>query len=140
MKNIMTAITARNMGILLLLALMAGCEAKHVHDAGVLPDKEVAYIKSLPGWNPLSVISVQIYRIDGKKVSGNTPRFELLPGPHEIKVSCSRETPEHVNHYFVFNMSLKAGHSYKPKLDMTQDCHVDYVDEATGKVFSGTKN
>lgn len=138
-KTVFRRIIAKTTMLLIPIILVA-CAAEHVHERGELDDKKVAYVKGLPGWNPLSVIAVTIYRIDGKPVNSKAARYELLPGEHEIKVSCTRETPDHVQRDFVFNILLKAGHSYKPRLDMTRDCHVNYIDETTGKIYTGTEN
>jgi len=99
----------------------------------------VAVIRGLSAWNPLSVIAVELYKIDGKKVTSKS-RQEVSPGEHQIEARCSRETPTRSQQYFIFQMYLKAGHEYKPKLDMTKDCYFDYVDVTTGKRYTGIKD
>ncbi|MDH5394299.1 MAG: hypothetical protein OEY11_14020 [Gammaproteobacteria bacterium] len=122
---------------LLLTACGSNANIKNLAAA----DPGMAIIKGIPGWNPLSVITVQLYRLDGKKVSSQYNRFEVLPGEHELKVRCRRESPEAIEsaeaieRYYTFKINLKAGHEYKPKLDMTRDCYLQYIDANTGKSF-----
>ena len=125
--------------IFTLLTLTA-CGVTHVHDKGDIAHDQVAFIEGVPGYNPLSIITVQIYSIDNKKVTRKTNVFELSAGEHRIEVMCRREQPEFIQRYFVFTIQLKAGHRYKPRLDMTKECHVDYVDKATGKKYTGTES
>lgn len=125
------------MFVTILLGTLSACGVNPVQQTSV--NKQMAIVKSLPGWNPLSVVSVHIYRIDDKKFKKAT-NHELSPGQHEIEVRCSRETPERVQRYFVFDMYLKAGHVYRPKLDMTKACHVYYVDVASGKKYIGVED
>lgn len=121
------------------LALTA-CGVTHVHDKGSIPHDKVSFIEGLPGYNPLSIITVQIYSIDNKKVTRKTNVFEVAAGEHRIEVMCRREQPEFIQRYLVFNFHLKAGHRYKPRLDMTKDCHFDYIDKASGKKYTGTES
>jgi hypothetical protein len=125
------------MFVTILLGTLSACSVSPVQQPSV--NKHLAVVKSLPGWNPLSVISVHIYRIDDKKFK-KAKNHELLPGQHEIEVRCNRESPERMQRYFVFDMYLKAGHVYKPKLDMSKDCYVYYVDVATGKKYIGVED
>lgn len=125
--------------IFLLAGFLASCGVTHVHTMGTLPHDEVAFIEGVPGWNPLSVITVQIYSIDGKVVSRKNNVFEVLAGEHEIEIMCRREQPDFIQRHFVFKLTVVAGHRYKPKLDMTKDCHVDYMDRTTGKKYTGTE-
>ena len=118
---------------------LAGCSPTHVHERGDMPHQKVAFIKGLPGWNPLSVIAVDIYRIDGAKVKAKNDYFEVLPGMHEISVRCSREKPEHISLYYRFSIDMKSGHTYRPKLDMTKECYMVYIDENSGAVYQGTE-
>jgi len=124
----------------LMLVLVSACGVTHVHEMGVVPHDKVAFIEGVPGWNPLSVITVQIYSIDGKKVSRTNNVFEVRAGEHEIEIMCRREQPEFIQRHYVFSMTLKAGHRYKPQLDMTQDCLVNYIDKTTGKKYIGSEN
>jgi len=125
--------------ILMLLTLTA-CGVTHVHDKGDIAHEKVAFIEGVPGYNPLSIITVEIYSIDNKKVTRKTNVFEVAAGEHRIEVMCRREQPEFIQRYFVFNFTLKAGHRYKPRLDMTKDCHIDYIDKATGKKYTGVES
>ena len=125
--------------IITVFSFLSACSVAQVKDTVKVKNQNMAIVKGLSAWNPLSVIAVQVYRIDDKKFKkpGN---HEVSPGQHQIEVRCSRETPERVQRYFVFDMYLKAGHEYKPKLDMTKDCHVDYVDSETGKKYIGVED
>lgn len=118
-----------------LVALTACAANTQKNESAIKTD--MAVIKGVPGWNPLSLIAVQVYSVDGKKISGKNTRIELLPGQHQLKVRCSREDPQPVQRFYVFNMVVKAGHEYKPKLDMTQECYLRYLDTTTGKIFTG---
>ncbi|MDH5518837.1 MAG: hypothetical protein OEY36_13625 [Gammaproteobacteria bacterium] len=95
----------------------------------------MAVIKGIPGWNPLSVIKVEVYSVDGENVSLKNNKLELKPGSHELKTRCRREEPETVQKYYRFKLQLKAGHQYKPKLDMTQDCYFEYEESVSAKRF-----
>ena len=130
----------RFFSLLVLISTVTACGVTHVHEKGQVPHDKVAFIEGLPGYNPLSIITVQVYSIDNKKVTRKTNVFEVSAGEHTIEVMCRREQPEYIQRYFVFTMQLKAGHNYKPRLDMTQDCHVDYIDKVTGKKYVGTEN
>ena len=122
----------------LCLIALSSCTSGVVKTS-VTHGSQNAIIKGLPGWNPLSVIAVQIYRIDGVKYNKPRSKYELASGKHEIKVRCSRSKPEQVQRYYTFDLYLKAGHVYKPKLDMTKDCYVTYVDATTGEKFIGVE-
>ena len=119
------------------MSSLTACGAVSPHANGTATSSKMAVIKGVPGWNPLSLIAVQIYSIDGKKINGKNTRIELLPGQHQLKVRCSREDPEPIQRFYLFDMVLKAGHEYKPKLDMTQECYLNYIDTMTGKLFMG---
>lgn len=121
---------------LLALTSCTGGVVKTSVEAGT----QSATIKGLPGWNPLSVIAVQIYQIDSRKYQKPRSKYELSAGKHKIKVRCSREKPERVQRYYTFDLYLKAGHVYKPKLDMTKDCYLSYIDATTGKKFIGVED
>lgn len=123
--------------ISIAFSVLAACSMSPVQQTSA--SKHTALIKGLSGWNPLSVIAIQIYRIDGKKFQ-KASNHEVAAGKHEVEVRCSRETPERVQRYYVFDMYLKAGHVYKPKLDMTKDCYVYYIDVATGKKYIGVED
>lgn len=123
-----------------ILLFLTACGVTHVHDKGEIAHEKVAFIEGLPGYNPLSIITVQIYSIDNKKVTRKTNVFEVSAGEHRIEVVCRREQPDYIQHHFVFNMTLKAGHRYKPQLDMTQPCHIDYIDKTTGKKYIGEES
>ena len=126
--------------LLLSAFLLNACGVTPVHDGEKLPRDQVAYIAGLPGWNPLSLITVQVYSIDSKKVTRKTNTFEVKPGMHRLEVRCSHDKPEFVQRYFVFNINMKAGARYRPKLDMSKDCHVDYIESATGRKIIGIEN
>ena len=121
-------------------SLLIACGVTPVHEGGKLPRDQVAYIAGLPGWNPLSLITVEVYSIDNKKVSRKSNTYEVKPGMHRLEVRCSHEKPEFIQRYFVFNINMKAGNRYRPKLDMSKDCHVDYIETATGKKITGSEN
>jgi len=124
--------------IVTIFAVLTACSLNQAKVDDVAKDN-MAVIKGLSAWNPLSVIAVELYKIDGKKVN-NKSRQEVNPGEHEIEARCSRETPTRSQQYFIFKMYLKAGHEYKPKLDMTKDCYFDYIDVDTGKKYAGIKD
>ena len=128
--------------LLLLIAIssITACGVTHVHTMGNVPHDQVAFIEGVPGYNPLSIISVEIYSIDGVRVTRKSNVFEVAAGEHEIEVMCRREQPEFIQRHYVFNITLKAGHRYKPQLDMTQDCLVNYIDKTTGKKYIGREN
>lgn len=126
--------------LLIILLTVSACGVTTVHELGSVPRDQVAFIEGVPGWNPLSVITVQVYSIDGKKVIRSNNVFEVRAGEHEIEIMCRREQPEFIQRHFSFKFILKAGHRYKPRLDMTKDCHVDYIDKATGKKYTGTES
>jgi len=130
MKNNSRVITT-----VLAMLLLSSCAAIQPSQTQSVSSSKVAVLKGLPGWNPLSVVEVKIFRIDGKKVSSRNSRFEVSPGEHRFEVRCSREQPEPVQRYFVFEMYLKAGHEYKPQIDMMRECHVDYIDISSGKKY-----
>ena len=123
--------------ISIAFSVLTACSMSPVQQTS--DSQNTALIRSLPGWNPLSVIAVQIYRIDDKKFQ-KASNHEVTAGEHKVEVRCSRETPEPVQRYYIFDMYLKAGHVYKPKLDMTKDCYVYYVDAATGKKYIGVED
>ena len=120
--------------------LLTACGVTHVHEEGHLPDAKVSYIKGIPGWNPLFAAGVQIYRIDGEKVRRRNNTFELIPGDHTIAVRCVIDQPEHISKSYVFTLNMKAGHTYRPKLDMTEECGLKFIDVNTGAVYSGQLN
>jgi len=124
--------------IIAMLAMVSACSMGQLKTSDKA-DENIAVVKGLPAWNPLSVVAVQLYKVDGKKVT-NKSRVEIRPGEHTIEARCSRETPTRSQQYFIFNMYLKAGHEYKPKLDMTKDCYFDFVDAVTGKRYTGVKD
>jgi len=125
---------------LMTLFFLTACGVTQVHTMGDVPRDKVAYIEGVPGYNPLSIITVEIYSIDGVKVTRKSNVFEVAAGEHEIEVMCRREQPEFIQRHYIFKMTLKAGHRYRPQLDMTQDCLVNYIDKATGKKYSGTES
>jgi len=124
--------------VVAMLAILSACSTGQLKTDDKQKDN-VAVIKGLSAWNPLSVIAVQLYKIDGKKVK-NKSRQEVMPGEHEIEARCSRETPTRSQQYLIFKMYLKAGHEYKPKLDMTKECYFEYVDAVTGKRYVGVND
>jgi len=125
--------------ITMIVLLGSSCGAGDIYKTGGEQHDNVAVIKGLSAWNPLSVVAVELYKIDGIKAK-NKNRQEVSPGEHEIEARCSRETPERSQQYLIFKMYLKAGHEYKPKLDMTKDCYFDYVDVNTGRRYTGIKD
>lgn len=118
------------------MAVVSACSVSPTANTEVNAD--TALVKGLSGWNPLSVIAVHIYSVDDKKFK-KPSNHQLSPGKHIIEVRCSRETPEHLQNYYRFDMKLEAGHVYKPKLDMTKGCYVDYVDVVTGQKYIGVE-
>lgn len=126
--------------LLPIILILSACGVTQVHQIGDVSENEVAFIEGVPGYNPLSIITVQIYSIDNKKVPRNNNVFQVAAGQHTIEVMCRREQPEFIQRHFVFTIVLKAGHRYKPKLDMTKDCHVDYIDKTTGKKYIGVES
>ena len=121
---------------LLLISLStAACSTSSQFNDSSVMDSKMAVIKGIPGWNPLSMMTVEIYNVDGKNVSLQNNRISLRPGEHEIKVRCRREEPETVQKYYRFKLQLKPGHQYKPKLDMTQDCYFEYEESVSAKRF-----
>lgn len=120
--------------------LITSCGTTALHDSGKLTREQAAYIVGLPGWNPLSIITVQVYSIDNKKVTRKTNKFEVAPGKHRLEVRCSREKPEFLQRHYVFNINMLAGHRYKPKLDMTKECYVMYEESGTGKQIVGVES
>jgi len=132
MKRIIALLTASY--------LLVACGVTQVHTMGDVPRDKVAFIEGVPGYNPLSIITIEIYSIDGVRVTRKTNVFEVAAGEHEIEVMCRREQPEFIQRHYVFNITLKAGHRYKPQLDMTQECMVNYIDKVTGKKYVGKEN
>lgn len=122
--------------LVLTAAVISACSVNPIAVTKI--DENKALVKGLSGWNPLSVIAVHIYRVDDKKFK-KPSNHQLSPGNHIIEVRCNRETPEHIQNYYRFDMNLEAGHVYKPKLDMTKDCYLDYVDVVTGEKYIGVE-
>ena len=126
--------------LMIAMLTLTACGVTQVSDQGLIPRDKVAFIEGLPGYNPLSIITVQIYSIDNKKVTRKTNVFEVSAGEHRIEAVCRREQPDFIQRYLVFDFHLKAGHRYKPRLDMTKDCHFDYIDKTTGKKYTGVES
>ncbi|MDH5425240.1 MAG: hypothetical protein OEY29_09620 [Gammaproteobacteria bacterium] len=117
-------------------SVITACSTQQDKAAGSSQTNNMAVVKGLSSWNPLSVIAVTIIRIDDKEFS-RAANHEVTAGKHTIEVRCSREQPERAQSHFAFEMVLKAGHQYKPRLDMTKECHVNYIDTVTGKIYPG---
>lgn len=124
----------------LLVATIVACGTTRIQDKSMTPKQGVAYIKGIPGWNPLYAAGIQIYRIDDNKVSRVNNTYELAPGNHKISVRCTIEQPEFVSKSYIFNIDMLVSHTYHPVLDTTQACALHFIDAASKKVFIGVPN
>lgn len=128
------------LAILLISLSTTACSTSSEFNSSSAADSKMAVIKGIPGWNPLSVMTVEIYSVDGKSVSLKNNRLKLQPGEHEIKVRCRRESAEAIQKYHKFKLQLKAGYQYKPKLDMTKDCYLEFQESLSLKRFKPLKD
>lgn len=108
---------------LFVFLIMSGCSGPHVHklypNSGFvdLPEKQIAILLIAP---PIQIDIVDFRNIPSKKgiYSGDSHRFELLPGQHTIFVRYWEPTTRgerYSNNSIKLTFTALAGHKYRVK-------------------------